>query len=157
MFIDHHFQQIVRWKTRNLELCSGTNVGNNNEKIEKISISQAIQLGNLRSLVRAIRFEANKSNRRRKERPIGSHTVKMLRDLLLRARSCAACDCCERARQSESKYAQLVDMMSRIVAHNRLRDGSNATCARGSDRADLNVWRGKSRSFSLFSSVSRVR
>ena len=47
----------------------------------------------------------------------------------------SACGCCERAHQSESTYAQLEDMtlMSRIVAHDRLREGSleNATCARG--------------------------
>ena len=61
-----------------------------------------------------------------------------------RARSRAACGGGERARRSESTYAQLVDMMSRIVAHNRLRDGSleNATCVWGTNRAKLNVWRG---------------
>ena len=37
------------------------------------------------------------------------------------------------ARTEVSTYAQQVDMMSRIVAHNRLRDDSleNATCAQG--------------------------
>ena len=74
------------------------------------------------------------------------------------ARSRAAYRGGERARRSESTYAQLVDMMSRIVAHNRLSDGSleNATCARGTDRAKLSASRGKSRLFSRFSSVSRV-
>ena len=63
-----------------------------------------------------------------------------------RARSRAACGGGERARRSESTYAQLVDMISRIVAHNRLLDGSfaNATCARGTDQAKLNAWWGKS-------------
>ena len=32
------------WKTRNLELCSGTNVGTNQAKFEKNSISRAILL-----------------------------------------------------------------------------------------------------------------
>ena len=89
MLIDHHDQQIVRRKTRILELCFGTNVGTNQAKIEKISISRAIQLGFLRSLVSAIRCEANKINRRREERPIGSRAVKMLRDLRRRARGLA--------------------------------------------------------------------
>ena len=89
MLIDHHDQQIVRRKTQNLELCFGTNVGTNQAKIEKISISRAIQLGFLRSLVSAIRCEANEINRRREERPIGSRAVKMLRDLLRRARGLA--------------------------------------------------------------------
>ena len=86
MSVDHHDQQIVRRKARSLELCFGTNVGTNQAKIEKISISRAIQLGFLRSLVSAIRCEANKINRRREERPIGSRAVKMLRDLRRRAR-----------------------------------------------------------------------
>ena len=85
MLIDHHDQQIVRRKTQNLELCFGTNVGTNQAKIEKISISRAIRLEFLRSLVSAIRYEANKINRRREERPIGSRAVKMLRDLQWRA------------------------------------------------------------------------
>ena len=56
--------------------------------------------------------------------------------VLAHARSRAACGGGERARRSESTYAQMVEMMSRIVAHNRLRDGSleNATCARGTDK-----------------------
>ena len=64
-----------------------------------------------------------------------------------RARSRASCGGGERARRCESTYAELVDMMSRIVAYNRLRDGSleNATCARGTGGAKLNEWRGKSR------------
>ena len=77
------------WKTQNLELCFGTNVGTNQAKIEKISISRAIWLGFLRSLVSAIRCEANKINLRREERLIGSRAVKMLRDLRRRARGLA--------------------------------------------------------------------
>ena len=160
MFIDHHDQQNVLQKTRNLELCFrvGTYVGTDETKFEKNSISQAIR----RSLVSAIRFEANKINRRREERPIGSRAVNMLRDLArpvaARALSRAARGGGERTRRSESTYAQLVDMMSRIVARNRLRDGSieNATSQRGTNRAKLNAWRGRSLSFSRFSSVSRV-
>ena len=60
--------------------------GDQPSKIEKISISRAIRLEFLRSLVSAIRCEANKINRRREERPIGSRAVKMLRDLRRRAR-----------------------------------------------------------------------
>ena len=86
MLIDHYYQQIVRRKARNLDLCFGTDVGTNQAKIEKISISRAIRLEFLRSLVSAIRCEANKINRRREERPIGSRAVKMLRDLRRRAR-----------------------------------------------------------------------
>ena len=44
MLIDHHDQQIVRRKTQSLELCFRTNVGINQAKIEKISISLAIRL-----------------------------------------------------------------------------------------------------------------
>ena len=44
-----------------------------------------------------------------------------------RARSRSACGSGERARRSERTYAQQVDMMSRIAAHNRLRDGSLET------------------------------
>ena len=90
MLINHHDQQIVRRrKTRNLKLCFGTNVGTNQAKIEKISISRAILFEFLRSLVSTIWFEANEINRLREERPIGSRAVKMFRDLLLRARSLA--------------------------------------------------------------------
>ena len=89
MFIDHHVQQMVRQKTQNLELCFGTNVGTNQAKIEKISISQTIWLEFLRSLVTSIQYEAKKFNWRREERPIGSHAVKMLRDLRRRARGLA--------------------------------------------------------------------
>ena len=71
------------------ELCFGTNVGTNQAKIVKISISRAIWLGFLRSLVSAIRCKANKSNWRREERLIGSRAVKMLRDLRRRARGLA--------------------------------------------------------------------
>ena len=92
-------------KTRNLEFCLGTNVGTNHAKIEKMSmISRAIQLGFLRFPVSAIRCEANKNNRR-EERPIGSRAVKLLTDLLLRARSLArraACGRGKRARRRES-------------------------------------------------------
>ena len=49
MFIDHCDQHIVWRKTCDLELCSGTNVGTNQAKIEKISISRAIRLGSLSS------------------------------------------------------------------------------------------------------------
>ena len=86
MLIDHQDQQSVLWKARNLELCLGTSVGTHPAKKEKISISRAIQLGFLRSLASAIQCEANKINRRREEGPIGSRAVKMLRDLLRRAR-----------------------------------------------------------------------
>ena len=48
-----------------------TNVGTKQAKIEKISIFPAIQLGFLRSLVRPIGCEANKSNLWHKERQIG--------------------------------------------------------------------------------------
>ena len=73
-----------------------------------------------------------------------------------RAQSRAACGGDDCARRSESTDTKLVDMMSRIVARNRLRDGSieNAACAGGTNRAKLNAWMGRSRSFSRFSSVS---
>ena len=71
MLIDHHDQQIVWQKTRNLELCFRTNVGTNQAKIEKILISRVILLEFLPSLVSAIQCEANKSIWRREERPIG--------------------------------------------------------------------------------------
>ena len=79
MLIDHRYQQTVRRKTQNLELCFGTNVGTDQSKIEIISISRAILLGFVRSLLSAIRCQANKINQRREEGPIGSRTVKMLR------------------------------------------------------------------------------
>ena len=84
----------------------------------------------------------------------GSWAIEMLRDLLRRV-LChvrAACGGGERSHRSGSTNAQLVDMMSTINLHNRLRDGSlkNATCARGTDPAKLNEWRGKSRSFCRF-------
>ena len=81
MLINHQDQQIVRRKTWNLELCFGTKVGTNQAKIEKISIFQTIWFEFLRSLVTSIQYEAKKFNWRREERPIGSHAVKMLRDL----------------------------------------------------------------------------
>ena len=65
-------------------------VGTHPAQIEKILISRAIRLGFLRSLASAIQCaygEANKINWRREEDPIGERAVKMLRDLLLRARS----------------------------------------------------------------------
>ena len=74
MLIDHQDQQSVRRKAQNLELCFGTYVGTHPTKIEKISISQAIQLGFLRSLASAIQCDANKINRRREEVPIGSRS-----------------------------------------------------------------------------------
>ena len=86
MLIDHYYQQIVRRKARNLDLCFGTDVGTKQAKIEKISISRAIRFGFLRSPVSAIRCGANKINRRRVERPIGSRVVKMLSNLRRRAR-----------------------------------------------------------------------
>ena len=58
-----------------------TNVGTDQAKIEKILISREIRLGFLLSLVNAIQCEANKSNLRRAERPVGLRAVKMLRDL----------------------------------------------------------------------------
>ena len=74
------------------------------------------------------------------------------------ALSCAALGCSEHAGRSESTYAQLVDMMSRIVAHNRLLEVSleNAICLRGTNRAKLNAcvaWRRNSGLFSRFSLV----
>ena len=59
-----------------------------------------------------------------------------------RARSGAACGGGERARQSDSTYAQLVDMMSRIVAHNGLRDGSTRP-ARGEPTEQKSTRRGE--------------
>ena len=73
MLIDHHDQQIVpRIMLRDQR-------GDQPSKKWEISISGAIQLGFLRSLVSTIRCEANKSNRRREERPIASRPVNMLR------------------------------------------------------------------------------
>ena len=86
MLIDHQDQQSVRQKTRNLELCFGTNVGTHPAKIEKILITRAIRLGFLRCLAIAIQCEANKINQWSEEGPIGSRAVKMLRDLRRRAR-----------------------------------------------------------------------
>ena len=103
-------------------------------------ISGAIRLAFLSSLVIAIRCEANKINRRREERPMGLRAVKMFRDLRRRAHGPARHVAAANARRSESTYAQQVNMMSRIVAHNRLRDGSL-----GTNRAKFSAWRGKSR------------
>ena len=137
MLINHREQQIVWLKTRNLEQCFGPNVGTDPAKFEKILIFRAIRLGFLRFLVSAIRCEANRSNRRREERHIGLRAVKMLRYLQQRAGSCAASGGGERARRSDSTYAQLVDMISRIVARNRLRDGSLENATWGTDRTKL--------------------
>ena len=52
-----------------------------------------IQLIFLLSLVSAIQCEANQSNQRREERPIGSSVLKILRDLLLCVLSHTACGC----------------------------------------------------------------
>ena len=54
-----------------------------------------------------------------------------------RTLSRAACGGGEHARQSESTYAQLVDIMSRVVAHKRLRDGllENGSCVQGTNWA----------------------
>ena len=71
MLINHYDLQIVLLKTRNLELCFGTNVGTNQAKFEKISIYRAIRLRILCFLVSAIRCEANKRNLWREKRPIG--------------------------------------------------------------------------------------
>ena len=86
--------------------------------------------------------------------------IKMFSDLLWRALSRTAVAAAN-ALGSESRHAQLVDMMSSlegsypsrltmIVTHNRLRDGSlkNVTCAWETNKAKLNMWRGKSRYFS---------
>ena len=86
MLIDHRDQQIVLRKTRNLESCFGTNVGTNQAKIEKLSISRAIRLEFLHSQVSTIRCEASKSNRRREERLLGSPPSK-----------CWVTCCCARA------------------------------------------------------------
>ena len=67
------------------------------------------------------------------EKPIGLCTFKMLIDLRWRALSHEACGGSKRACQSESTHAQLVAMMSYIVALKleRVRDGSvkNTTCS----------------------------
>ena len=57
------------------------------QKVQKISTDQAIQLNFMRSLGGAKRFEAKKNNLLLDEGPIAFklRTVKMLRDLLLRA------------------------------------------------------------------------
>ena len=89
MLIHHHDQQIVLQKAWNPVLCLETNVGTNQTKFENNLTSRAILLGFLRYLVSIIRYEANKSNRRREERPMGSRAVKMLRDLRRHARGLA--------------------------------------------------------------------
>ena len=59
----------------------------------------------------------------------------MLRDLLLRLLGLEQHVAAANAPEEVSTYAQLVDMMPRIVTHNRLRDGSliNDTCVLGTD------------------------
>ena len=79
--------------------------GDQQSKIEKISISRAILLEFLRSLVSAIRCEANKINWLLEERPIGSRAVKMLGGLLLLSRGLAHHVAAANARRSESTYA----------------------------------------------------
>ena len=108
------------------------------------SISRAIRLGFLRSLVSPIRCEANKSFRRREERPIGSLAVKMFRDLLRRARGLAQHVEAANARAEVRARMHNWSTWYQGSSHNRLRDGSleNATCARGTDRAKLNARRG---------------
>ena len=70
MFIDHCYYQIVWRKARNLELCFRTNVGTNQARIEKISISWAILLWCLCSLVSAMRCKAIRSNGGAKRDPL---------------------------------------------------------------------------------------
>ena len=102
----------------------------------------------------AKRREANKSNRQCEEKPNGIAYTAQSKcwGTCCCARSRAACGCGERACRSEGTYAQLVNM-SRIVTHNRLPDGSleNKICTWGTNKAKLNLWRGKSRLFSCFS------
>ena len=102
MLIDHQDQQSVLRKAQNLKLCFGTYVGTHPAKIEKISISQAIL-------------------------KISQENVEGT--AAARARSRAACRAGERVRRSKSTYAQLVDMQSRIVEHNRLCLSSTIGCA----------------------------
>ena len=148
MLVYYYVQQIVLRKTRNLEFCFRRTWGPTKQNLRK-SISWATQVGLLRSLVSAIRCEANKCNQVRGERPIGSRAVKMLRDLWLRARGLAqhVAAANAHAEKRAATYSQRVNMMSMIVAPNRLRDGSleNATWALGIHLANLNVWRGKFR------------
>ena len=133
--IIHHDQQIVLRKTRNLELCFGTNVGTKLAKIqvEKISICRAILLGFLRSLVSAIQYEANKSSRRREEKPIGSHAFKILRDLWRHARGLAqhvaAANACAEVRARMHNWLIWCQGSSRIISCVMAR--SNMRLARG--------------------------
>ena len=147
MLIDRHDQHIVLLKTWNLELCFGSNVGTDQAKIEKILIPP-ILIEFVRPLVSAIRCEANKSNWWRRERPIGSCAIKMLNwsDLLLCTGGLAQHVAAANAR---SKVRARMHDWSACE-----RDGSleNATCKLGK----LNAWRGKSRLFRPFSSVSSV-
>ena len=56
-----------------------------------------------------------------KRNTTGSRAVKMSRDLWRRAR-CIACRGSKGTPQSKNAYAQLVDTISRLVAHNKLWD-----------------------------------
>ena len=125
---------------------------------KNFSISRAILLGFLRSLARAIQYEANKINRRREDWPIGSRAVNMLRDLRRRVRGPARHVAPANMRAEVRARSEHVCTTGQYDVNNRLRDGSleNATCARGTNRAKINAWRGKSRLFSRFSSVSCV-
>ena len=77
MLINCSDPQNVLLNSQNPKLCFRTNLGTNQAKNVKISISQAIQLGFLHSLVSDILYEANKSNQWCEERPIGLLAVKM--------------------------------------------------------------------------------
>ena len=159
LLIDHHDQQIVLRKARNFEFCFGTNAGTNKAKIEEISISLAILLGILRSLVSATWCGANKSNQRREERPIGSHAVKILRGLLVCARSRAACGGGESARWKESVSLYMHNWSIWCQGSSRTIDCVMAHSKTRYSRTDqTNAWRGKFRFklFTRFSSVSRV-
>ena len=69
----------------------------------------------LRSLGSIIEYEANDINQQREDRP--SRAVKVSWDLHRRACSRAAFCGGKGARQIKSAYAQLVEIISRIVAH----------------------------------------
>ena len=140
-----HFSNILpSWGPFCLDSSSFCPFSSSGQEKGCFGVSGVIRLAFLSYLVIAIRCEANKINRRREERPMGLRAVKMFRDLRRRTHGHVAA---ANARRSESTYAQQVNMMSRIVAHNRLRDGSleNVTCSRGTNRAKFSTWRGKSR------------
>ena len=147
MLIDHYYQQIVRRKAWNLDLCFGTNVGTNQAKIEKISISRPIRLEFLRSLVSAIRCEANKINQRREERPIGSRAVRMLRDLRRRARGpaqhVAATNARAEVRGRIHNWSIWCQGSSRtigcVMAHSKMRPARGEPTAQKPTRAGRNL------------------